>query len=79
MVINSRSKLISMSRDTTKLKSFLICIMFGKNDFFLLSRCPISIYAKLEKLILLFSNPLGHTFALNVFQSHSVMKVFLKQ
>ena len=37
--------------------------------FFLISRCPIPLYAKVEKLILLFSNLLGHTFALNVFQN----------
>ena len=67
-----------MSRDIT-IKSFLICIIFGKNDFVLFSRCPISIYAKVEKLTLLFSNLLGHTFALNVLQTHSTMKVGLKE
>ena len=40
---------------------FLICIIFDKNDFFLISRCPIPLYAKVEKLILLFSNLVGHT------------------
>ena len=50
-------------------KVFLIWIIFGKNDFVLFSRCPISIFAKVEKLALLFSNLLGHTFALNVLQT----------
>ena len=48
-------------------------------NFFLFFRCRISIYAKVEKLILLFSNLLGHNFALNVFQTHSSMKVGLKR
>ena len=58
---------------------FLICIIFYKNDFFSNSRCPIPLYAKVEKLILLFSNLVGHTFALNVFRTHSTMNVGLKQ
>ena len=62
-----------------QLKVFLICIVFGKNEFFLASRCPISIYAKVETLILPFSNLLGNTLPLNVFQTHSIMKMDLKQ
>ena len=69
MAVSSISKILCMSRDITKI--FLICILiFGKNDFFLISRCPVSIHAKVEKLILLFSNLLGHTLALNLFQTH---------
>ena len=68
-----------MSRGITS-KIFLnLNIFLAKMNFFIFSRCPISIYAKVEKLILLFSNLLGHTFALNVFQTRSTMKVGLKQ
>ena len=57
-----------MSRDIA-IKSFPIRIIFEKNQFFfyfLGVLCPYN-YAKVEKLILLFSNLLGHTF--NVFQT----------
>ena len=65
MEISSISKILCMSRDIT-IKSFPNLHNFGKNDFVLVSMCPISIYAKVEKLTLLFSDLLGHTFALNV-------------
>ena len=79
MEISSISKILCMSRDIT-IKSFPNLHNFWqKNDFVLFSRCPISIYAKVEKLTLLFSNLLGHTFALNVLQTHSTVKVGLKQ
>ena len=65
MEISSISKILCMIRDIT-IKSFPNLHNFGKNDFVLFSRCPISIYAKVEKLTLLFSDLLGHTFQLNV-------------
>ena len=70
MVISSISKILCMSRVIT-IESFLICIFLWQNNFFLFSRCPISIHAKVENLILRFSNLLGHTFALNAIQTHS--------
>ena len=69
MAVSSISKILCMNRDIT-IKSFPNLHNLWKNDFFLISRCPVSLYAKVEKLILLFSNLLGHTFALNVFQTH---------
>ena len=60
MVVNSKTKIYALA-ELLQLKVFLICIIFGKKKYFFpFSRYPISMCAKVEQLISLFSSLLGH-------------------